>query len=118
MSSVAQVILASGTSSYTQSSRPLVKGYIALSLIASEPEGYALACEALATAKNPDYANIKCTTVIVAGDEDKTSPAATTEYLKEQIAGTKAVQLQNVGHWHMIEDVEGVSGTLKAFLNL
>jgi 3-oxoadipate enol-lactonase len=73
-------------------------------LTRTEPEGYALACEAAANSTAPAFDKIKAKVVIVSGKEDKVSTvqagAATT-----QNVGSNAKQqvLESVGHWHMLE---------------
>ncbi|KZP22785.1 putative hydrolase [Athelia psychrophila] len=114
---VAAQILVGGLAELTKSSKPLVKSYVKLSITTSPPEGYALACLGLAAASEPDYSKISAgKTVILAGKEDKTSPAATTEFLHEQIKGSEIIWLENVGHWHGVEDVEGTANALKSIL--
>lgn len=114
---VAAQILVGGLADLTKSSKPLVKSYVELSITSSPPEGYALACLALAAAPDPNYSTIRAKkTVILAGKEDKTSPPATTEFLLEQIKGSQVVWLENVGHWHGFEDVEGTAKALAAIL--
>ncbi|KAF7972484.1 hypothetical protein HWV62_17916 [Athelia sp. TMB] len=114
---VAAQILVGGLAEKTKTSKPLVKSYVELSIITSPVEGYALACEALGAAPEPDYSKITAgKTVILAGREDKTSPAATTEFLNQEIKGSKVVWLEDVGHWHGVEDVEGTASALNSIL--
>jgi len=117
MPSIAKTVTAAGTSQKTKDSRPLAHGAVNASLLNSPPLGYAAACRALAAAKDPDYANITAKTLILAGSEDKTSPAATTEFLKSKISTTTVVPIDNVGHWHLLEDVETVAKELASFVN-
>lgn len=115
MDPVAAQILVGGLSELTKSSKPLVKSYVQLSLTSSLPEGYALACLALAAAPEPDYSAIRAKkTIILAGREDKTSPPATTEFLVGEIKGSEVVWLEDVGHWHGFEDVDGTAIALVA----
>ena len=76
-----------------------------------------MACLALAAAPEPNYSAIQTKkTVILAGREDKTSPPATTEFLHEELKGSEVVWLENVGHWHGFEDVEGTAKALTSIL--
>jgi len=55
--------------------------------------------------------------IILAGKEDnQTSPPATTEFLHKQINGSEVIWLENVGHWHVFEDVKGTANALSAIL--
>jgi len=116
MSAVADTVAASGISQKSLASRPLSKGMLRASLLATPAFGYALACLALTKALDPDYAVIGVPTLILAGDEDKTCPEATVKFLEGAIGGAKVVTLRDVGHWHIVEDVEGTARELRAFV--
>ncbi|EIW77955.1 alpha beta-hydrolase [Coniophora puteana RWD-64-598 SS2] len=116
MSAVADTVAASGISQKSLASRPLAKGMLRASLLATPAFGYALACLALTKALDPDYAAIGVPTLILAGDEDRTCPEATVRFLEGAIGGAKVVTLRNVGHWHIVEDVEGTARELRAFV--
>ena len=116
MSAVANTVATAGTSTTVQSQKPLVKGYVLSSLLATPAEGYAQACIALATAIDPDYSKIEAPTMIVAGEEDKTAPKATIDFLRERIKGSHVVTCQKVGHWIMLEDDQAVAVSLKEFV--
>lgn len=115
MVAVAAAITAAGTSAKTQSTRPLATGSVFASLMSQPSEGYASACLALAGGVDPDYGKITAPVCIVAGEEDKTSPKATTEFL-QAATGAKVVDMPGVGHWHLLEDVEGLAGVFTAFV--
>ncbi|KAM0747624.1 putative hydrolase [Meredithblackwellia eburnea MCA 4105] len=116
LSAIASTVTNAGISTLSSTSRPLSKVSVYASLITSPAEGYARACVALAGANDPDYSKIVVPTLFVAGTEDKTCPKATVEFLAKEIKGTKVVTLENVGHWHQVEDVEGVAKALVEFL--
>lgn len=116
MAAVAKTITTAGTSGLTAKSRPLATSAVYASLVAQPAEGYAQACLALAGATDPDYAEIVCPTLILAGEEDKTSPAATIEFLSKQIPQAKVVEMKGVGHWHLLEDVETTAKHLKSMI--
>jgi 3-oxoadipate enol-lactonase len=73
-------------------------------LTRTDPEGYALACEAAANSSPPDFGKIKANVVIVSGSEDKVSTVAAGEATTKNL-GSSAKQevVENVGHWHMLE---------------
>lgn len=116
MSTVANTILGAGTSAFTQSSRPLSSGAVLASLLSSPSEGYARACEALGSALDPDYERITAPVFLLAGEEDKTCPKATVDFLATKLPQAKVQTLKDVGHWHQLEDVDATAAALKAFV--
>lgn len=116
MSAVANTILGAGTAAFTQSSRPLSSGAVLASLLSSPSEGYASACEALGSAIDPDYERITVPVFILAGEEDKTCPKATVDFLATKLPQAKVQTLKDVGHWHQLEDVDATAAALKAFV--
>jgi len=118
MSAVVDAIVTAGTSSKTKSRNPLAVTAIRLSLLGQDPEGYAKACAALANATTKlDFAAVKTQTLIITGSEDKVSPPQLCEeYAALLPEGSSVEVLENVGHWHVFEDVEGVSRAVSGFL--
>jgi pimeloyl-ACP methyl ester carboxylesterase len=120
MRNVAMTVATGGTSEKTKSSRPLAFTTVQISLLSQDPEGYAKGCTALAGAKDLttiDFGRLGQSTksLIITGDEDKISPPAHVTKLAETMNATKKV-LNEVGHWHIFEDTEGVSSAMKEFL--
>jgi len=115
MPAVADTVANAGTSTTTRDTLPLVKGYALTSLLSTPAEGYAQACEAAAAGKDPDYSAIKSPTLIIAGEEDKTSPKATIDFLNGKIKGSRVETIARIGHWIFIEAVENVGESLKSF---
>jgi pimeloyl-ACP methyl ester carboxylesterase len=88
-----------------------------MSLLSQDPEGYAKGCTALAGASEPlPVAQIKARTLIVTGDEDKVSPPQLCDKYSTEIKGAEVHVLPQVGHWHIFEDVKGVSDAVASFL--
>lgn len=116
MISIVDTVATAGVSAKTNSSRTLAKSVVRASLLMSPAEGYAQACLAAAAATDPDYSKITTPTLIFAGDEDKTAPKPTIDFLHKAINGSKIVHLAEVGHWHQVEDFETVAKELKAFI--
>ncbi|KAK4496382.1 hypothetical protein PRZ48_012362 [Zasmidium cellare] len=123
MSSVAHTIAANATSQKTKTSNPI--GYAAVqgSLLSQDPEGYAKGCTALAGARDLqiDFGKLgeKVEALVVTGDEDKISTPAHVKGLAETMGkGARAEVLEGVGHWHLFEDAEGVTGVVRGFLEL
>ena len=119
MRNVALAVATAGTSAKTKSSRPLAFTTVQMSLLAQDPEGYAKGCTALAGARSLelDFAQIgkECKTLVITGEEDKISPPAHVRKLSETM-GAQSEVLAEVGHWHVFEDVEGVTRAMKGFL--
>ena len=119
MRNVAMTVATGGTSAKTKSSRHLAFTAVQMSLLSQDPEGYAKGCTALAGAKDLqlDFAQIgqSSKTLIITGEEDKVSPPAHVQKLSETMKAESKV-LSEVGHWHVFEDVEGVTGAMKGFL--
>lgn len=120
MRSVAIAVAASGTSAKTQSERPLSLTAVQMSLLSQDPEGYAKGCTALAgaSALNLDFVELSQRTklLLITGAEDKVSPPAYVERLAETMKDAKVVVLPHVGHWHIFEDVAGVTQAMRDFL--
>ena len=116
MTAVVPAIIQNGLSDQTRQSNGLAQAFVKASLLATNPEAYAEACLALGSAQDPQYSQIQAPVLIVAADQDKTSPSATVNFLKEAISNVKIVPLSGVGHWHMVEDVSGSARALQEFL--
>lgn len=50
------------------------KAFIRALLLSQKSEGYISLCQAIAKAELPSYSSIHCPLLILAGEEDKTSP--------------------------------------------
>lgn len=120
MRHVAMAVAADGTSAKTQAERPLSLTAVQMSLLSQDPEGYAKGCTALAGARDLgfDFEELgkKTQSLLITGTEDKVSPPAHVEKLVETMKSAKAVVLPHVGHWHIFEDVDGVTQAIKDFL--
>jgi len=99
------------------SSSDLVRTFVRQIISSQDPEGYAATCEAVAAKSHvdPDYAAIKCPTLLIAGDQDKISPLSRSQELKELIGGGKdqipRIEIVHSGHQQVLEDT---AGTVKA----
>lgn len=117
MSAVADTIVSVATSKETRSERPLAAALVRELLLGQDAEGYALACEALAAAEEPDFAGIKAPVLLLTGSEDKTSPVAVNEELSSLLPGARLRVLDRIGHWHTLEAASDVTHALKEFLS-
>lgn len=117
MSSVVDAVATAGTSAASKKDNPVSIAAVRTSLLSQDPEGYAKGCTALAGASVAlDAPKIKAKVLIITGDEDKVSPPAVCEKLASQIDGASVKVLSGTGHWHVFENVKGVSEAVKAFL--
>lgn len=116
MAAVADGIVAVATSTVTQAERPVAAALVRELLLGQNPEGYALACDALAAADDPDFAAIKVPVLQVTGDQDKTSPVALNHDLNALLENSQFTVLDGVGHWHTVEAPDQVTHLLVDFL--
>ena len=120
MAGVVDAVVAAGTSDMTKATKPLVVTAVRLSLLSQDPEGYAKACEALAASKelSLELEKVQARTLIITGSEDKVSPPEMCKKMGVRIPQCEEVVVMNdVGHWHMFEDVEGVCASIGKFLS-
>ena len=89
------------------------------SLLSTAPESYAKACTALAEAPALDFGALRPETLIVTGSLDAVSPPAVCEGYVSAMAGRAGLKvLEDVGHWSVFEDLEGVAGAVGGFLGI
>ncbi|KAJ8130853.1 hypothetical protein O1611_g2775 [Lasiodiplodia mahajangana] len=73
-------------------------------LTRQNPEGYALAVEALKNSTVPQLGCISAPTKVVTGEEDKVSTVETGRFFVDNIGKhAEQIVLPSVGHWHMLE---------------
>lgn len=118
MLGVVDAVVQAGTSQYVQEKRSLSVAAVRMSLLGQDPEGYAKACMALAASAKEglDASLLRCPISIVTGDSDKVSPPAVCEKYAEAAPRAKIKVLENVGHWHLFEDVDGCVDAVLASL--
>ena len=116
MIAVADAIVGAALSSATREHKPIATSFVRELLLRQDPQGYAATCEALADARDADYASIVAPTLLVTGKDDGVGSPATAEMLKSQIRGAEVVLLEDCGHWTAIEQPERVTEALSAFL--
>ncbi|KAI2634812.1 alpha/beta-hydrolase [Hypomontagnella submonticulosa] len=83
------------------------KGEVSLAremLTRQDPEGYALAVDALARSSTPTWSQIRSKVVILSGEEDKVSTvAAGADTVRDLGSDAQQVICKDTGHWHMLE---------------
>ncbi|KAI3336335.1 hypothetical protein HD806DRAFT_2168 [Xylariaceae sp. AK1471] len=106
MAAVVDSIIDTGTSDFSKKNNPLAIAAARLSLLGQDPEAYAKACQAFAGATaRLEVEKLDVDTLIITGREDKVSPPAVCEEYKSRMGNSRLVVLENVGHWHVFEDV-------------
>ncbi|GJN82764.1 hypothetical protein PLIIFM63780_006309 [Purpureocillium lilacinum] len=95
------------------------QAFIRTLLLAQSPEGYKSLCRTIQRANRPQYEDIKCPLLIIAGSHDKTSPLGGSEHILQSWGAGESQKrlevLQGVGHWHCIEAAEEVLGLVSGF---
>ncbi|KAE9376458.1 alpha/beta-hydrolase [Stipitochalara longipes BDJ] len=115
MAKVADTVISNAFAPKTLKERTEIVAFAREMLCRQDPEGYALACEALASSQDPDWRAVKADTKILCGKEDKVASPAVCEAIKANLTFAK-VELEtweNVGHWHMLENVSGSAKVLR-----
>ncbi|KUJ16733.1 putative alpha/beta hydrolase [Mollisia scopiformis] len=110
-------------------SSSLHHAFIRSLILGTSQEGYVALCNLIASADRPEYGEIKIPLLMLVGEDDKTSPLAGCEAIlraygtggaeEGEMGGRedkRLVVLKGVGHWHCVEDGEGVMRHLKGFL--
>ncbi|KUL92317.1 hypothetical protein ZTR_02363 [Talaromyces verruculosus] len=122
MLAVVDAIVNAGLSSKTKASNPLAVTAARLSLLGQDPEGYAKACMALARSAGEilevSQLPAECKTLILTGTEDAVSPQAVCSAYGQNIKSSEVKTLDDVAHWHLFEDVKGVSDAVYSFLGV
>ena len=64
-----------------------------------------------------ELSNIKCSTLVLVGDQDVATVPAKAEFINAQIRNSKLVYIKGAGHSSCIEEPEQVNKAIHAFLN-
>lgn len=86
-------------------------------VVGTSAEGYAAACDALSGWDGrADLGRISCPTLVVAGDEDPSTPPEVLREIADGVPGAKFVTLSPAAHVPTVEMPERVSEVLRAHL--
>ncbi|KAF4871339.1 Serine hydrolase-like protein [Colletotrichum siamense] len=101
-----------------RSTDPVAREAVHKMVAASDPEGYAQTCEALADLEHadPDYSAIKCPAVFIAGDKDMISPVERSRELSKLLGGESWVEVVKSGHQPIVEDLKAVEQAVTELL--
>lgn len=116
MDAVADSICEGGLSAATKGAHPEIVALIRDMLMSQPAEGYARSCEALAAASAIDHSQVNVPVLLIAGDEDNTSPYAVSRRLAGAFPNAKAITLPQCGHWLSLEQPGLVTSALHDFL--
>lgn len=118
MPSIIDSITAIAVSSKTHTANPLALAAIRLSILGTDPEGYAKACAAVASAPEMDLGAIQAQTLIVTGRQDPICPPELGKLYVELLRWRAGLEvLEGVGHWCVFEDVGGLRDAVGGFLD-
>jgi pimeloyl-ACP methyl ester carboxylesterase len=104
--------------SISPTSGPVLADRIAREMLQVNPKvtyGDFMACNKFDRMK--DVSKIACKTLIIVGADDQMTPAKYSEYLHEQIAGSRIVVMPGAGHSVMLEKHRAFNEALRAFLD-
>ncbi len=86
-------------------------------LLGTDPESYALACEAIAAFDLRDrLPRITARTLVIAGDQDPSTPVEHAETIAEGIPGARLAVVAEAAHLANLEHADIVSGLMSRFL--
>jgi 3-oxoadipate enol-lactonase len=103
MRPIADAIVANGIAEDVRVNQPAAAAFVRESLMAQPAEGYARNCEALAAARATDLGQIRCPTLLVTGDADKTGPVDGARAMASALGEAELVVVAGCGHWPTIE---------------
>ena len=114
--------IAEGTSEFslsasTKQTQPVTVAYVREAVGASDAEGYARNCEALAAATTARLELIRCPTLIVNGDEDQVTVLSGARQLAERLVNARIEVFSRCGHWPMFERTAESQRALKDFIH-
>ena len=118
-SQVANTVSSTAVSKNTTDRKPTATAFIRHLVLNTNPEAYAAFCHAIVEAPVIHGRDMKCSLVIIGGEEDYISdPEALRQWASEVPNGMgSSITLKNVGHWGAIEDPEEVGKLLKQLLS-
>lgn len=98
-------------------STPLQHAFIRTLLMSQRPQGYMSLCRVIAFATPPDYESIKIPILLIASNEDKSTPLEGCEEIFRRIGAEekRMTVLQDVGHWQCIEAPDQVAEKIMEF---
>jgi len=97
-------------------SNPYVGALATSSILATKPEGFAQASEALASAKDADFSKISSPTLIFTGEDEMPGLIKAGDRLERDIKGSKRVVVPRTGHYILFEDPVTCAEVMNLFI--
>lgn len=108
--------ISQGAISKSSKEKPLVGEIIRALVEGTDPEGYARAAEAIASAQEPELSKISAETLVIGGEEDYMANEQVVDALVQGIKNAKKHVMKGIGHWQAVEDPDAVGQLLVDFL--
>ncbi|MBE9546097.1 MAG: alpha/beta hydrolase [Proteobacteria bacterium] len=112
------VIALAAKFSISRKNRERLSGWLTDSLTSVTPEviyGDFLSCNRLDITE--EILQIKIPTLLVCGDDDKMTPPALSQFMKDRIPGAEMSLIEGAGHFAMLENVKMFNRVLKNFVD-
>ncbi|EMC96148.1 hypothetical protein BAUCODRAFT_575829 [Baudoinia panamericana UAMH 10762] len=94
---------------------PEAKQAVREAVATSNPDAYAMTCEAIVSPSHidPDYSKISCPAVFVSGREDRLSPPERAQELSRMLGGPTAVYVVEGGHQPILSDLRSTARAME-----
>ena len=116
MAFIADQLITGSLSGATRTDNPLAVAYLRETHMRQDKEGFALSCEALASAERAEFRLIDSPALIVTGDEDGVGPPTVARDLTDRLKSARLVVLDRCGHWAPIERPKDCARLMEEFL--
>lgn len=117
MEAVADAVVARWITADRAEAEPELVASLRAMITATDPEGYAAACDALSGWDNrSDLGRITCPTLVLAGEQDPSTPPEVLREIADGVPGSTFVTLSPAAHVPTVEIPDQVSETLRRHL--
>jgi 3-oxoadipate enol-lactonase len=117
MDVIAETVAGTGLSERCRREDPRLLGLMREIIASNDPQAYALWSEATAVAQMTNLPALPCPLLAFCGSEDPVVPPAASEQIAAAAPRGRAAFVERAAHWCLIEQPEGTSKTLFAFLD-
>jgi pimeloyl-ACP methyl ester carboxylesterase len=117
MDAIAETVATTGLSERCRREDPRLLGLMREIIASNDPLAYALWSQATAIAHMTDLQDLPCPLLAFCGSEDPVAPPAVSEQIAAAAPRGRAAVVEGAAHWCLIEDPEGTTRTLFAFLD-
>jgi 3-oxoadipate enol-lactonase len=117
MGEIAGNIATATTGSRTHRDRPELIGFVKELLLGQDSEAYALGCEALAKAHEPDLATFAAPTLLITGSDDTVTTPEQANVLADSLQRATVAIVDGIGHWSAVEASADVSRLIREFMH-